>query len=74
MAELAQDRLLKKIEATVDRARQTTEGASALELIRIMVDAYLDMFQHPSAAERALIVMWGAIVPLRVVDRRDAGG
>jgi hypothetical protein len=60
---LAQDRLLKKIEATVDRARRTTEDASALELIRIVVDAYLDMFEHPSAAERALIVMWGASFP-----------
>jgi AcrR family transcriptional regulator len=63
VAERAHRRILAAIEAALERAQQTMEGASALELLRITVDTYLEVFHHPSAADRALIVMWGAIFP-----------
>jgi hypothetical protein len=37
--------------------------ASALELLRMMVGAYLRLFAHPSAEDRALVVLWGAGFP-----------
>jgi AcrR family transcriptional regulator len=63
VAQLAQGRILVKIEARLEQAQRSMEDASGLELVRTMVDTYLEIFEHPSAAERALIVMWGATFP-----------
>jgi AcrR family transcriptional regulator len=56
-------RIRAAIDAALARAQHTMEGAPGLELLRIMVDTYLEVFHNPSAADRALIVMWGATFP-----------
>ena len=42
---------------------EPAENLSALELIRTTLSTYLELFEHPTAEERALIVMWGATFP-----------
>lgn len=57
------------------------DDMSGLERIRLAVDTYLELFEHPTAAVRALIVMWGATFPaeaaidgMREADRRSYEG
>jgi AcrR family transcriptional regulator len=81
VAQRAQGRIMIRIEAALERAERTIHDASSLELVRIMIDTYLELFEHPSAAERALIVMWGATFPadasidgMREADRHTYDG
>ncbi len=39
--------------------------ASALDILRLTLRTYLELFEHPTADERALIVMWGATFPVQ---------
>ena len=34
-----------------------------LDLVRVSIDAYLELFEHPTANDRVLIVTWGATFP-----------
>jgi AcrR family transcriptional regulator len=63
VARSAQDRIVTETVAAIGRAHRSPEDLSALELLRITVDTYLELFEHPTADERALIVMWGATFP-----------
>jgi AcrR family transcriptional regulator len=63
VARSAQDRIVVETEAALVRAHRDIDDLSALELVRATVDTYLEMFEHPSADERALIVMWGSTFP-----------
>jgi AcrR family transcriptional regulator len=54
---------------------------SGLDLIRTAADTYLELFEHPSAGLRALLVMWGATFPsnasiegMREAERRAYDG
>jgi len=63
VARSAQDRIVRETVAGIQRAHRDVNDLSALELLRASVDTYLEMFEQPSADERALIVMWGATFP-----------
>lgn len=63
VADRAQDRIAAATVAAIERAHRHVDELSALELMRATVDTYLELFEHPSADERALIVMWGATFP-----------
>jgi AcrR family transcriptional regulator len=56
LAERAQEHIRSALE---DRVTQV----SALELVRTTVDAYLELFERPTAEVRALLVMWGSTFP-----------
>jgi AcrR family transcriptional regulator len=81
VARRAQDRIMTSIEGALERVERTIEDASGLELVRVAIGTYFDLFAHASAAERALIVMWGSTFPsdapiegMRDADRRPYQG
>jgi AcrR family transcriptional regulator len=63
VADRAQNRIGRRIDTALELAERTMDEASGLELVRIMVGTYLELFEHPAAVEQALIVMWGATFP-----------
>jgi AcrR family transcriptional regulator len=63
VAKSAQDRVVAETVAALEEAHRDVDDLSALELVRATVDTYLEMFEEPTANERALIVMWGATFP-----------
>jgi AcrR family transcriptional regulator len=63
VARSAQDRIVTETESALERAHRNIDDLSALELVRATADTYLELFEHPSADERALIVMWGSTFP-----------
>ncbi len=63
VANSAQDRIVAETVAALERAHRDVDDLSALELLRATVDTYLELFEHPTADERALIVMWGSTFP-----------
>jgi AcrR family transcriptional regulator len=63
LARRSQDRVLAATRNALGRADRPAENLSALELIRTTLSTYLELFEHPTAEERALIVMWGATFP-----------
>ena len=64
LAQRAQERIAATMAQTFDRyASQTGDDPSALDVVRLTVDSYFEMFQHPTADERALLVMWGSTFP-----------
>ncbi len=63
LAHRAQDRVGNATQAAFERRRMTSSDAPALERLRVTVDAYLELFEQPTAEARALIVMWGATFP-----------
>ncbi len=63
LAQRAQDRLQSSTTASFrDHARPAGEQ-QGLEMVRLMVRAYLHHFENPTSDERALIVMWGSTFP-----------
>jgi len=62
VASRAQDRVGDAMLAAAAR-RRDADRMSALELLRLWVDTYLELFEHPTPDERVLIVMWGATFP-----------
>jgi AcrR family transcriptional regulator len=63
LARRSQDRVLAATRNALGRADRPAENLSALDLIRTTLSTYLELFEHPTAEERALIVMWGATFP-----------
>ena len=64
LASRAQDRIEARQLAAVRRQRPTSARRSELSLLRLIVDAYFELFEHPTAEQRALLVMWGSTFPL----------
>ena len=63
------------------RMHRTPDSPPALDVLRTTLDTYLELFEHPSDDERALIVMWGATFPSNAsidgmleADRRSYDG
>jgi AcrR family transcriptional regulator len=63
LAGRAQARVTSATYAAFERRHLNRDDVPALDVVRITVDAYLELFEHPSAEARALIVMWGATFP-----------
>jgi AcrR family transcriptional regulator len=59
----SQDRVLAATRNALERADRAREHLSALDLLRTTLGTYLELFENPTAEERALIVMWGATFP-----------
>lgn len=65
LAARVQDRLTSSVQRAYDqRCQSASEVDNALDFLRLLVDAYLLRFEHPTSEERALIVMWGETFPL----------
>lgn len=62
VASTAQDAVQSAMADAV-RATSAFRHISGLDLIRTVVDTYLELFEHPTAELRALLVMWGATFP-----------
>jgi AcrR family transcriptional regulator len=60
LAERAQERIAAAMDARPEHQSRHVDGLSGLEVVYVTVDAYLELFEHPSPDERALLVMWGA--------------
>jgi len=63
VADCAQDRVSEAMLAAIERTHRNADEMPGLELIQASVDAYLELFEHPTADDRVLIVMWGATFP-----------
>jgi AcrR family transcriptional regulator len=63
VASAAQDRMAEVLLAAIERSGQGTDDMPGLELVRKSIDAYLELFEHPTASDRVLIVTWGATFP-----------
>jgi AcrR family transcriptional regulator len=63
VARRAQDRVRSATAAALEQRQQSEGDISALELVRVTVDTYLDLFENATAEAHALIVMWGATFP-----------
>jgi AcrR family transcriptional regulator len=63
VASAAQDRMAEVLVAAVERSGQGTDEMAGLDLVRMSIDAYLELFEHPTAPDRVLIVTWGATFP-----------
>jgi AcrR family transcriptional regulator len=63
LAQRAQSGIAEEMEES-QRAQADRAGAlSALEEVLLTVDGYLEMFEDPTADQRALLVMWGSTFP-----------
>ncbi len=62
LAQRAQSRIRQEMEARRSQGERTG-GLSALGEVFLTVDAYLEMFEDPTADQRALLVMWGSTFP-----------
>jgi len=63
LAGRAQARVASATASAFAQRHLTRADVPALDVLRITVDAYLELFEHPNAEARALIVMWGATFP-----------
>ena len=63
VASAAQDRMADVLLSAIERSGRNTDEMSGLNLVRVSIDAYLDLFEHPTASDRVLIVTWGATFP-----------
>lgn len=63
LARRSQDRVAAATLNVLERGLQPPENLSALDVLRTTLDTYLELFENPTAEERALIVMWGATFP-----------
>ena len=80
VATSAQDRLREVMRAAVDRSGRGDDMAG-LDRVRVCIEAYLGLFDHPTSEDRVLIVMWGSTFPaassiqgMLEADRRSYGG
>lgn len=83
LAHRTQDRIQERIrlQMTPGSDRRDTDDVPALELICLTTDTFLELFEAPTADERALIAMWGATFPSEAslegmveADRRSHDG
>lgn len=65
LARRAQGRIAAAMVADLERQARKLEEVSGLELVHLTVDSYLEIFEHPTPDERALLVMWGSTFPSR---------
>jgi AcrR family transcriptional regulator len=63
LARRSQDRVAAATLNVLERGHQAPEDVPALDVLRTTLDTYLELFENPTAEERALIVMWGATFP-----------
>jgi AcrR family transcriptional regulator len=78
----AQELVLEAMaDAALRASRSAREPLSGLELIRVWVSTYLELFEDPTSDLRALIVIWGALFPsesslegILDADRRSYSG
>jgi len=63
LAGRAQDRVGSATASAFEQRGLNRPDVPALDVLRITVDAYLELFEQPTAEARALIVMWGATFP-----------
>ena len=63
LARQSQDRVVAATREAWERSGSTSGPMSALDILRLTLRTYLELFEHPTAVERALIVMWGATFP-----------
>ncbi len=64
LARRAQDRIEARQVAAVRRQQRTMANLPELALLRLAVDTYFEIFEHPTPEERALLVVWGSTFPL----------
>ena len=81
LAERAQERLSDAMLGALEQSDLDQEDASALEILRFMVDAYLELFMEPTPDDVALVALWGAVIPAEAsveglvdADRRAVDG
>ena len=81
LAERAQERLGDAMVAAIEQSDVDGDEASALDFLRFMVGAYLDLFVEPTADDVALVALWGAVIPAEAsvaglvdADRRAVTG
>lgn len=81
LAQRAQERIGSAMMATLESQSRRVEDLSGLDIVYQTVDSYLEMFEHPEADERALLVMWGSTFPssssvegMIEAERRSYGG
>jgi AcrR family transcriptional regulator len=81
LARRAQDGITSATLQSLDQAQQTPEEVSALDLVKVTFDTYLDLVFRANSDQRALIVMWGSTFPSRSsvegmveADRRSHDG
>jgi AcrR family transcriptional regulator len=67
LAHRAQERIGSAMRQVMDRYTRGQENEkvepSALDVVLLTVDSYFEMFENPTADERALLVMWGSTFP-----------
>ncbi len=63
LARRSQDRVAAATRNVLERGDRAPESFSALDVLRTTLATYLELFENPTAEERALIVMWGATFP-----------
>ena len=63
LAEGAQEQISAKMRARLAEQAEGSEEPSGLDIVYLTVDSYLELFEHPTAYERALLVMWGSTFP-----------
>lgn len=76
-----QDHIAAVTVAALERTHRKYDEVSALDVVRATVATYLDLFESPSADDRALLVLWGATFPseasldgMAEADRRSCEG
>jgi AcrR family transcriptional regulator len=82
LARRTQDGVIAATQLALEQSDRDLEHVTALEILRTMVDTYLELFEHPPPEARALIVMWGATFPaessmmegMHKADRRSHDG
>ena len=81
LAERAQERLGDAMVAAIQQSDVDGDEASALDFLRFMVGAYLELFVAPTPDDIALVALWGAVIPAEAsvaglveADRRAAAG
>ena len=63
LARRSQDRVGQRRGTCSSVRDRAPEDLSALDVLRTTLATYLELFENPTAEERALIVMWGATFP-----------
>jgi AcrR family transcriptional regulator len=81
LAERAQERLSDAMVAAILDSELDLPQASALDVLRFMVGAYLELFVEPTPDNLALVALWGAVIPAEAsvvglvdADRRAVAG
>jgi AcrR family transcriptional regulator len=63
LAHRAQERISAAMRAKLERQSRRLEELTGLDIVYLTVDSYLELFEKPTAYQRALLVMWGSTFP-----------